>query len=65
MMAKRWKVDGYRYPVGSYKVRATPQLDFISAKYQYVYYSNIAVDTERESQAIVLWKEHIACLWTI
>ena len=29
------------------------QLDFISAKYQYVYYSSIAVDTEWESQAIV------------
>ena len=54
MMAKRRKVDGYRYRVGSYKVRATPQLDFVSAKYQYVYYSNIAVDTECESQAVIL-----------
>ena len=44
--------DGYC--VGSYKMIAAPQLDFVSVKYQYVYYSNIAVDTEWESQAIVL-----------
>ena len=43
---KRRQVDGYRYCVGSYKVIATTQLDFVSAKYQYVYYSNIAMDTE-------------------
>ena len=55
-MVKRWQVDGYKYCVGSYKMIATPQLDFVSVKYQYVYYSNIAVDTEWESQAIVLWK---------
>ena len=41
------------------------QLQFVSAKYQYVYYSNIVMDTEWESQVIVLWKEHISCLWTI
>ena len=39
--------------MGSYNVIATPQLDFVSAKCQYVYYSNIAMDTEWESQAIV------------
>ena len=45
-MVKRRQVDGYRYCVDSYKVIATTQLDFVSAKYQYVYYSNIAMDTE-------------------
>ena len=62
---KRWHVNGYRYYVGFYKVIATPQVDFVSAKYQYVYYFSMAVDTEWESQAIISWKEHIACLWTI
>ena len=41
-----------RYCVGSYKVIATPQMDFVSVKYWYVHYCNIAVDTEWESQAI-------------
>ena len=52
MIVKSWQVDKYRYCVGSYKVIATPQFDFVSTKYQYVYYSNIAVDTEWESQAV-------------
>ena len=52
-MVKREQFDGYRYYVDFYKVIDTPQLDFVSEKYQYVYYSNIAVDTEWESQAIV------------
>ena len=52
-MVKRRQVDRYRYCVGSYKVIATPQLDFVSAKYQCVYYYNIAVDTEWESQSII------------
>ena len=52
-MVKRWQIDRCRYCVGSYKVIATLQLDFISVKYRYVYYCNIAVDTEWESQAIV------------
>ena len=47
---------------GSYKVIATPQLGFVSVKYQYVYYSNITMNTEWESQAIVSSKENIACL---
>ena len=51
--------------MGSYSVIAIPQLDFVSAKYQYVYCSHIAMDTKWESQAIVSWKEHVACLWTI
>ena len=46
MIVKRWQVDEYRYCVVSYKVIATPQLDFVSAKYQYVYYPNIVVGTE-------------------
>ena len=62
VMVKRGQVNGYRYCVGSYNVIATAQLDFVSSKYQYVYYSNIALDTEWETQAITLWKEHIACL---
>ena len=39
--------------MGFYNVITTPQLDFVSVKYRYVYHSNIAVDTEWESQAIV------------
>ena len=64
-MVKREQFDGYRYYVDFYKVIATPQLDFVSEKYQYVYYSNIAVDTEWESQAIISGKEHTACFWMI
>ena len=29
-----------RYCVGSYKVIATPQMDFVSVKYWYVHYCN-------------------------
>ena len=62
-MVKRRQVDRYRYCVGSYKVIATPQLDFVSGKYRYAYYyillhtmysTTIAVDKEWESQAIAL-----------
>ena len=53
MIVKRGQAEVYRYCVGSYKLIATPHLDFVSVKYQYVYYSNIAVDTKWESQTIV------------
>ena len=64
VMVNRWQFDEYRYCVVSSKVISPPQLDFVSVKYWYVVYSKIAVDTEWESQAIVSWKWHIACLTT-
>ena len=45
-MVKTGQVYGYRYYMGSYSVIAIPQLDFVSAKYQYVYCSHIAMDTK-------------------
>ena len=57
MILKRWQVDEYRSCVGSYMVIASPQLDFVSAKYQYVYYPNIVVGTDRRARQLYCEKK--------